>query len=878
MEERLVFEQKALVLKVNPNYDPGRLRFREWEAFTAGLCGDRTYQAEAIQSAVLYLLSGRYTCTEDLIAENYSRNGELAKRFGTLEEYHRHLQLSGKLYASIDLATGTGKSYVMYGIARIMLGLGAVDKVLVLCPSVTIERELKQKFVQLGGDRRLNDLVPQDAVRANPGIVDGTQTVVAGNICVENIHAVYEGTGSSITDSFRGQGERTLVLNDEVHHVFNKTGGNDTESRNIKKWKAFLLDEAYGFRYILGFTGTAYIENAYFADVIYRYSLRRAIEDHVVKNIEYIQKDDSINENEKFQKIYENHRYNKDKYARVKPLTILVTRDIRSAERLREELTAFLEKTEHQGTDAAEQKVLLVTSHKKHKANVARLRYVDDRSDSIEWIISVSMLTEGWDVKNVFQIVPWEDRAFNSRLLIAQVLGRGLRLPAEYASPQPRVIVFNHDAWSRNIRALVLEILEMEIRIASRVIMEGERDKYHFALYHFRYARREEETQRRQQSDTFDFSRLQQEGIRLESQVLEAEKGSVYETAVGNAGGPREKNYLIQYDSYPVSEVIDRLYAELAVRDWEGRILKLGDEAYTRDRLPPRGEIERIVRMSLERVGIMDGRVTEKNRNRILNAFSTLLRKTGKTVVQTVVTDKPYTISTRDMEQYSYGIGNFRSGSSVFYSSDWETEITDAEQRKILETIIEDDMLPKRAAKEIGVYRFKTPVDLVVTAQKPEMTFVDALCRDKTAEVTTAWVKSRDRNFYAIPYALKYGGRESKTRTYSHKQFSPDFFIRIERGGVAYTIVVETKDDRDVSDMNVAKYKAGKRHFQELNRKLEHAGITDRYLFHFLSPVSYPEFFAYVRDGRLFGGTFRSELEALLEEYDGNEFPQQSGS
>ena len=42
MEERLVFEQKALVLKVNPNYDPGRLRFREWEAFTAGLCGDRT--------------------------------------------------------------------------------------------------------------------------------------------------------------------------------------------------------------------------------------------------------------------------------------------------------------------------------------------------------------------------------------------------------------------------------------------------------------------------------------------------------------------------------------------------------------------------------------------------------------------------------------------------------------------------------------------------------------------------------------------------------------------------------------------------------------------------------------------------------------------
>ena len=45
--------------------------------------------------------------------------------------------------------------------------------------------------------------------------------------------------------------------------------------------------------------------------------------------------------------------------------------------------------------------------------------------------------------KNVFQIVPWEDRAFNSKLLIAQVLGRGLRMP-ENTIGQPKVRVFNH--------------------------------------------------------------------------------------------------------------------------------------------------------------------------------------------------------------------------------------------------------------------------------------------------------------------------------------------------------------------------------------------------------------------------------------------------
>ena len=64
----------------------------------------------------------------------------------------------------------------------------------------------------------------------------------------------------------------------------------------------------YNFKYILGFTGTAYIENDYFNDVIYRYSLRGAIEDKIVKNIEYVQKDDSIGKNEKLQKIYQNHK------------------------------------------------------------------------------------------------------------------------------------------------------------------------------------------------------------------------------------------------------------------------------------------------------------------------------------------------------------------------------------------------------------------------------------------------------------------------------------------------------------------------------------------------------------------------------------------
>jgi len=57
--------------------------------------------------------------------------------------------------------------------------------------------------------------------------------------------------------------------------------------------------------------------------------------------------------------------------------------------------------------------------------NLQLLKEVDDSKNQVEWILSVAMLTEGWDVKNVFQIVPHESKAFNSKLLIAQVLGRG---------------------------------------------------------------------------------------------------------------------------------------------------------------------------------------------------------------------------------------------------------------------------------------------------------------------------------------------------------------------------------------------------------------------------------------------------------------------
>ena len=87
---------------------------------------------------------------------------------------------------------------------------------------------------------------------------------------------------------------------------------------------------------------------------------------------------------------------------------------------------------------------------------IRKLKTVDRDDDATEWIVSVSMLSEGWDVKNVFQIYPHEKKAFNSKLLIAQVLVCWLRLPELAAGAADTVVrVFNHERWGPEVDNLV---------------------------------------------------------------------------------------------------------------------------------------------------------------------------------------------------------------------------------------------------------------------------------------------------------------------------------------------------------------------------------------------------------------------------------------
>lgn len=325
------YKESDLVLEVSRNADPARWDEGKYTAFMDLLFKNRIYQKEASETVLRYLNAGEYTCLRDLAKENYRKNEVIRERFNDNEEaFLDDLGLPDKLSATVDLATGTGKSYVMYAIAVIMLAEKRVKRVLLLTPSITIENELTLKFKELAANEQLNAALGDGYTP--PSIINGDQTIVENTIVIENRDAIYKTQEhrNSIIDSLSGKGEETLVLNDEVHHVFYSEGN---------QWKYFIEDEGRHdicFRYVIGFTGTAYKRrgksgdaNEYLSDVIYRFSLRAAIEQGFVKDVEYIDKADMPSDaDERWQVIVNSHEQiakGLENTARIRPITIVVT-------------------------------------------------------------------------------------------------------------------------------------------------------------------------------------------------------------------------------------------------------------------------------------------------------------------------------------------------------------------------------------------------------------------------------------------------------------------------------------------------------------------------------------------------------------------------
>jgi type III restriction enzyme len=857
----LQFRIADQVLKADDNREAIEAVVHKYDAFLNVLCRERySFQREAVREALRFLISDKYPDLERLARENWNTREPIRQRHEGIEAYLSKMPLKDKKSISLDLATGTGKSFVMYGLAAIALAEGLAERVMVLCPSLTIEEGLLEKFTKLAGDGELSGIMKElDAAVAIPGIKRGNETIQTGDICVENIHAVYENTGSSIRDSFFGQGARTVVLNDEVHHLFSPP------DRGLKEWMKFLQHPDFGFRQIVNVTGTAYVEDEYFPDVIFRYGLKQAIADGIVKKPNYKLEDTYTPQD--WQKTYAIHQKNQKDYGQeLKPISIIVTQEIARCVEVWRELVDFIAAKEQIGRDEAEKKAIWVTSgvpssghaksrveavysprddkdspEKKRKDNLAALKEVDESENPVEWIVSVSMLTEGWDVKNVFQIVPHESRAFSSKLLIAQVLGRGLRVPPGL-SKEPMVTINNHEAWSEEIGELLKEVLEVENTLSWGY--DPRRSQYVFPLHNLRYESEQKGVQAKREKAR------EPEVIFLPQDRKTIEYSTFSETG----------KLAVEIEHYGQFEIDDAIkLIRLFLREKDDNIAKAW----------PKKRLKAFIVSRLRIAGQDESFLSKENLLRLQQGFGPMFRdldkehprmsQTAREVVPVDMANIPRQSFSENMLKEHGSLWTMKEDQAPY--SGQESHLWNQYQRYCKQYLEYGEEASDQAKaigsriRDISLEKFKMPWNVYYVSHEPERKFSEILFEN--VNLFDSYVKMPNTGGYAFPYSYK-PAKAAKTHV-ANENFNPDFFMKVFNG---YDIlVVEVKADGDDSNRNRAKCRDGLKHFETLNERLKEAGEPWRYYFYLLSPDDYTSFIGHVRNK-----SYRGWRSALMQE------------
>jgi type III restriction enzyme len=78
----------------------------------------RDYQYDAIKQIMIYLWGGSYKSITVLGKENYKQKLQIQQRFGIEENFLNQLPLPDRLSGVVHMATGAGKSYIIFPMRR----------------------------------------------------------------------------------------------------------------------------------------------------------------------------------------------------------------------------------------------------------------------------------------------------------------------------------------------------------------------------------------------------------------------------------------------------------------------------------------------------------------------------------------------------------------------------------------------------------------------------------------------------------------------------------------------------------------------------------------------------------------------------------------
>jgi len=358
------------------------------------------------------------------------------------------------------LATGVGKTRLMGAFVSYLHLAHSISNFFVLAPNLTIYKKLiadftpnTPKYVFKGIAEFATEpptVITGDTYESGVGVrsdwlpVPGLQSGVHINIFnISKINSEVRGgksprikrlseyIGEGYFDYLAGLPDLVLLM-DESHRYRASAG-----VRAINELKPILG---------LELTATPFVETSKggvaFKNVIYDYPLGRAMSDGFVKEPAVVTRKDfnpdgmAVEEIERLKledgiRLHESVKVELETYARetlqaiVKPFLLVIARDTTHAGQLLRliQSEAFFE-------GRYQEKVIQVDSSKTGKDEeemIERLLRVEQTEEPTEIVIHVNMLKEGWDVTNLYTIVPL--RAANARILIEQSIGRGLRLP-----------------------------------------------------------------------------------------------------------------------------------------------------------------------------------------------------------------------------------------------------------------------------------------------------------------------------------------------------------------------------------------------------------------------------------------------------------------
>lgn len=350
------------------------------------------------------------------------------------------------------LATGVGKTRLMGAFIAYLYTQHGIKNYFVVAPNTTIYEKLKRDlsdpsnpkyvFNGLGCFQTAPQIISDDDYKSRQiSLFESDIRIFVFNIDKfnkeeSNMKKINEFIGDSFYQYLANLPDLVLIM-DESHHYRAKKG---MEAINE-------LNPLLGLELTATPIVTSGSKQTPFKNVVYEYPLSKAIEDGYTrtpfagtrtdinfynfgeKELDKLMLIDGLKLHERAKRELEAYALNNitddSTIRKVKPFMMVVCKDTDHAKWVEK----YIKSDEFEG-GAYKNKTIIVHSKQRgaeSEGNTKLLLEVENYDNPVEIVIHVNMLKEGWDVNNLYTIVPLRTAA--SKVLREQMVGRGLRLP-----------------------------------------------------------------------------------------------------------------------------------------------------------------------------------------------------------------------------------------------------------------------------------------------------------------------------------------------------------------------------------------------------------------------------------------------------------------